>query len=84
MTGQPEEPAVESPGVDDFYQLIKPQLCGLLDLLRIGGVRDATYTGMLPAEHVYSLAAMAKRHGFALADYKRHATIGKRGRQLGV
>ena len=25
---------------DDFYQLIKPQLCGLLDLLRIGVVFD--------------------------------------------
>ena len=53
-------------------------------LLGLEGVRDATYTGMLPAEHVYRLAAMAKRHGFALADYKTHATIGKRGRQLGV
>src|SRR5829696_8895688 len=27
-------------GPDDFYQMIKPQLCGLLDLLRIGVVFD--------------------------------------------
>ena len=33
-------------------------------LLGLEGVRDATFTGMLPAEHVYRLAAMAKRHGF--------------------
>ena len=25
---------------DDFYQMIKPQLCGLLDLLRVGVVFD--------------------------------------------
>ena len=47
-------------------------------LLGLEGVRDATFTGMLPAEHVYRLAAMAKRHGFALADYKTHATVGLR------
>jgi predicted amino acid dehydrogenase len=47
-------------------------------LLGLEGVRDATYTGMLPAEHVYRLAAMAKRHGFTLAEYKTHATIGSR------
>jgi acetylornithine/succinyldiaminopimelate/putrescine aminotransferase/predicted amino acid dehydrogenase len=44
-------------------------------LLGLEGVRDATFTGMLPAEHVYRLAAMAKRHGFTLAEYKTHATI---------
>jgi hypothetical protein len=44
-------------------------------LLGLEGVRDATFTGMLPAEHVYRLAAMAKRHGFALAEYKTHATM---------
>jgi predicted amino acid dehydrogenase len=47
-------------------------------LLGLEGVRDATFTGMLPAEHVYRLAAMATRHGFALADYKTHATVGSR------
>lgn len=45
-------------------------------LLGLEGVRDATFTGNLPAEHVYRLAAMAKRHGFSLAEYKTHATIG--------
>jgi predicted amino acid dehydrogenase len=45
-------------------------------LLGLEGVRDATFTGMLPAEHVHRLAAMAKRHGFTLAEYKTHATIG--------
>ena len=45
-------------------------------LLGLEGVRDATFTGMLPAEHVYRLAAMAQRHGFTLAEYKTHATMG--------
>ena len=45
-------------------------------LLGLEGVRDATFTGMLPAEHVYRLAAMANRHGFTLAEYKTHATMG--------
>jgi acetylornithine/succinyldiaminopimelate/putrescine aminotransferase/predicted amino acid dehydrogenase len=53
-------------------------------LLGLEGVRDATYTGMLPAEHVYRLAAMAKRHGFTLDDYKMHATIGRRTGQISV
>ena len=47
-------------------------------LLGLEGVRDATFTGNLPAEHVFRLAAMAKRHGFALADYKTHGTMGTR------
>ena len=48
-------------------------------LLGLEGIRDATFTGLLPAEHVYRLAAMAKRHGFALAEYKTHATMGTGG-----
>ena len=44
-------------------------------LLGLEGVRDATFTGNLPAEHVYRPAAMAKRHGFMLAEYKTHATM---------
>jgi acetylornithine/succinyldiaminopimelate/putrescine aminotransferase/predicted amino acid dehydrogenase len=47
-------------------------------LLGLEGVRDATFTGTLPAEHVYRLAAMARRHGFTLAEYKTHATVGHR------
>ena len=45
-------------------------------LLGLEGIRDATFTGILPAEHVFRLAAMAKRHGFALAEYKTHLTMG--------
>jgi predicted amino acid dehydrogenase len=48
-------------------------------LLGLEGVRDATFTGFLPAEHVYRLGAMAKRHGFTLAEYKTHATMGPPG-----
>ena len=44
-------------------------------LLGLEGVRDATFTGFLPAENVYRLAAMAKRHGFSLAEDKTHATM---------
>ncbi len=47
-------------------------------LLGLEGVRDATFTGMLPTEHVFRLAAMARRHGFTLADFKTHATVGRR------
>ena len=37
-------------------------------LLGLEGVRDATFTGMLPAENVYRLKSMAERHGFKLAE----------------
>ena len=47
-------------------------------LLGLEGVRDATFTGILPAEHVTRLGAMAKRHGFTLAEYKTHLTMGGR------
>jgi predicted amino acid dehydrogenase len=53
-------------------------------LLGLEGVRDATYTGFLPAEHVYRLGAMAKRHGFTLAEYKTHATMGSPNRAASV
>jgi acetylornithine/succinyldiaminopimelate/putrescine aminotransferase/predicted amino acid dehydrogenase len=53
-------------------------------LLGLEGVRDATFTGFLPAEHVFRLAAMAKRHGFALAEYKTHATMGAPKGAMGV
>lgn len=49
-------------------------------LLGLEGVRDATFTGFLPAEHVYRLAAMAKRHGFMLGEYKTRATMGATAR----
>jgi len=48
-------------------------------LIGLEGIRDATFTGILPAEHVSRLATMAKRHGFALAEYKTHSTMGDNG-----
>jgi predicted amino acid dehydrogenase len=48
-------------------------------LLGLEGVRDATFTGMLPVENVFRLKAMADRHGFSLADYKIQPTMGEVG-----
>jgi hypothetical protein len=48
-------------------------------LLGLEGVRDATFTGMLPVENVFRLKAMADRHGFALAEYKLAPTMGEVG-----
>jgi hypothetical protein len=45
--------------------------------LGLEGIRDATFTGTLPVENVFRLKAMADRHGFTLADYKRHPTMGE-------
>jgi predicted amino acid dehydrogenase len=46
-------------------------------LLGLEGIRDATFTGNLPVEHVFRLKAMAERHGFTLADYKLVPTMGE-------
>jgi acetylornithine/succinyldiaminopimelate/putrescine aminotransferase/predicted amino acid dehydrogenase len=51
-------------------------------LLGLEGIRDATFTGLLPAENVFRLKAMADRHGFALADYKTESTMGEAGGAL--
>jgi hypothetical protein len=48
-------------------------------LLGLEGVRDATFTGTLPAENVFRLKAMADRHGFTLAEYKLQPTMGEVG-----
>jgi acetylornithine/succinyldiaminopimelate/putrescine aminotransferase/predicted amino acid dehydrogenase len=48
-------------------------------LLGLEGVRDATFTGMLPVENVFRLKAMADRHGFTLAEYKLAPTMGEVG-----
>jgi acetylornithine/succinyldiaminopimelate/putrescine aminotransferase/predicted amino acid dehydrogenase len=48
-------------------------------LLGLEGVRDATFTGMLPVENVFRLKAMADRHGFSLAEYKLKPTMGEVG-----
>ena len=45
-------------------------------LLGFEGVRDATFTGLLTAGHVARVAAMARRHGFALAGYKQACVLG--------
>lgn len=45
-------------------------------LLGLEGIHDATYTGALTADKVASIAAMAARHGFQLADYKRACVLG--------
>jgi predicted amino acid dehydrogenase len=39
-------------------------------LLAFEGVRDASFTGTLTADHVRRIEAMAATHGFALADVK--------------
>ena len=64
---------MESVGADDFYQMIKPQLCGLLDLLRIGVVferakgnylyhrRDGEEVGVLDLVGGYPRRANAER-----------------------
>ena len=48
-------------------------------LLGLEGIRDATFTGMLPVENVFRSKAMAERHGFALAEYKLAPTMGEVG-----
>ncbi len=45
-------------------------------LLGFEGIRDATFTGSLTADLVARVAAMAARHGFELADYKRSCVLG--------
>jgi predicted amino acid dehydrogenase len=45
-------------------------------LLGFEGIGDATFTGSLTADHVVRVAAMAARHGFELADYKRSCVLG--------
>ena len=45
-------------------------------LLGFEGIRDASFTGTLTADRVVRIAAMAARHGFELADYKRSCVLG--------
>jgi predicted amino acid dehydrogenase len=45
-------------------------------LLGFEGIQDDTFTGSLTAGHVVRVAALARRHGFALADYKRSCVLG--------
>jgi acetylornithine/succinyldiaminopimelate/putrescine aminotransferase/predicted amino acid dehydrogenase len=73
-------PFAEDHGIPGF-PLPPGQIYGCMGeamLLGLEGVRDATFTGTLPAENVYRLKAMAERHGFELAEYKTQQTIGDR------
>lgn len=45
-------------------------------LLGFEGIRDASFTGALTPEQVMRVSAMAARHGFELADYKRSCVLG--------
>jgi acetylornithine/succinyldiaminopimelate/putrescine aminotransferase/predicted amino acid dehydrogenase len=45
-------------------------------LLGFDDIRDTSFTGSLTVEHVTRVAAMATRHGFTLADYKRSCVLG--------
>ena len=45
-------------------------------LLGFEGIRDAAFTGSLTTGLVMRVAAMAARHGFELADYKRSCVLG--------
>ncbi len=54
-------------------------------LLGFEGVRDRTFTGPVAPEQVYRLEAMARRHGFELADYKTFCVLDrKRGEKTHV
>jgi predicted amino acid dehydrogenase len=50
-------------------------------LLGLEGVADATFTGSLRPEHVARVSAMARRHGFELADYKSSCVLGSEPRE---
>jgi acetylornithine/succinyldiaminopimelate/putrescine aminotransferase/predicted amino acid dehydrogenase len=74
-------PFGEDHGIPDF-PLPAGQVYGCMGetmLLGLEGVRDATFTGMLPAENVLRLKAMADRHGFTLAEFKLMPTMGEVG-----
>ncbi len=51
-------------------------------LLGLEGIHDTTFTGSLSAEHVARVNAMAARHGFKLADYKRACVLGSERREV--
>jgi predicted amino acid dehydrogenase len=50
-------------------------------LLGLEGVRDTTFTGSLTPDHVARVAALAMRHGFTLADYRRSCVLGSERRE---
>ncbi len=74
---------------DDFYQLIKPQLCGLLDLLRIGVVferargdylyhrRDGEEIGVLDLVGGYGSLLFGHHHPVLVAEAQRLLAEGR-------
>ncbi len=71
------------PGGEDLeildFPLTRGQAYGCMAealLLGFEGVRDTTFTGSLTPDHVQRVAAMAARHGFTLADYRRACVLG--------
>ena len=80
---------MEPVGTDDFYQLIKPQLCGLLDLLRIGVVferahgdylyhrRDGEEIGVLDLVGGYGSLLFGHHHPALVAEAQRLLTEGR-------
>lgn len=50
-------------------------------LLGLEGIRDTAFTGSLTPEHVARVTAMAQRHGFQLADYRRAGLAGAEGKE---
>lgn len=51
-------------------------------LLGLEGVRDTVFTGSLTPQHVERVTAMAERHGFHLADYRRSGAQSWEGKEL--
>jgi predicted amino acid dehydrogenase len=51
-------------------------------LLGFEGIRDTSFTGTLTAQHLQRVTAMAERHGFTLAGYKRSCVLGSERREV--
>ncbi|MBI3780321.1 MAG: aminotransferase class III-fold pyridoxal phosphate-dependent enzyme [candidate division NC10 bacterium] len=45
-------------------------------ILALENICDRSFTGDITPEHVRRISTLAKKHGFALADYKRQAVLG--------
>ena len=45
-------------------------------ILALEHINDRSFTGDITPEHVRRISTLAKKHGFALADYKRQAVLG--------
>ena len=74
---------VSLPGGEDLeildFPLPRGQTYGCMAealLLGLAGECAALHTGAISAEQVVHVAALARRHGFSLADYKRNGVLG--------